>query len=341
MNVVFNWMDTLLRGIGVSGSWPVVIYAVVIGLAVLIFLALAVLWLIYMERKVMGHMQQRMGPNVTGPLGLLQTVADALKVLQKEDIIPANVDRKMFRLGPVIVFFAAGMLYAVLPFAPGVILSDVNIGILYFVSIASLTALGILSSGWGSNNKYALLGGMRSVAQIVSYEVPLVLSLLGVVMLSGSLSTGEIVRQQSKVWFIVYQPLAFLIYFFAGLAEVNSKPFDLPEGESELIAGFNIEYSGMRFALFYLSEYANLFALSALMATLFLGGWQGPVLPGFVWFLIKTLAMAWVLLWVRATWVRFRIDQVMAFSWKVLLPLSLLNVFITAGEVFLLRGIGG
>ncbi|MBE3575032.1 MAG: NADH-quinone oxidoreductase subunit NuoH [Firmicutes bacterium] len=340
---IVGWMT----GLGVPDWLAGILYRVGAGLLMMVFISVVVLWLIYMLRKEMGHMQLRMGPNVTGPLGLFQTVADAIKILTKEDIIPAAADRPIFMLAPFVVFFSTGMLYMVLPLAPTWIINNVNVGLLFFVAFGSLTAFGIMMAGWGSNNKYSLVGGMRSVAQIVSYEVPMVLSLLGVAMLAGTLSTGGIVGAQRHVWFILLQPLGFLIYFLCGLAETNQTPFDLPEGESELVSGFNTEYSGMRFALFYLAEFANSFAISAMITTLFLGGWHGPVLPflpwlwPFIWFMVKTLLVVFVMYWIRSTWLRLRIDQVMSLTWKVLVPLALLNVFISVGEMAIVRVIGG
>ncbi len=328
-----NWLG--------SPAWlSELLYRVLVGLLMMGFIALVALFLIWMLRKEMGRMQLRIGPNVLGPAGIFQTSADALKILLKEDIVPAKADRPMFILAPYLGFLAAGMTYMVIPLGPRVIVNDLNVGLLFFVAFGSLTALSILIAGWGSNNKYSLVGGMRSVAQMVSYEVPMVIALLGPVLLAGTLSTVGIVEAQSSLWFIILQPLGFLIYFVAGLAETNQTPFDLPEGESELIAGFHVEYSGMRFALFFLSEFAATFAIAAMTATLFLGGWSGPLLPPVVWFLIKTLALVFVMMWIRSTWPRFRIDQVMGFTWKVLLPLALLNVLIAAVEVVLIHGFG-
>lgn len=329
-----------LNWLGSPGWLNELLYRILVGLLMMGFIALVALVLIWMLRKEMGRMQMRIGPNVLGPAGIFQTTADALKILLKEDIVPARADKPMFVLAPYLSFFAAGMTYMVIPLAPRVFINDLNVGLLFFVAFGSLTALSILVAGWGSNNKYSLVGGMRSVAQMVSYEVPMVIALLGPVLLAGSLSTVGIVEAQSSLWFIVLQPLGFLIYFLAGLAETNQTPFDLPEGESELIAGFHVEYSGMRFAMFFLSEFAATFAIAAMTTTLFLGGWNGPLLPPVVWFLIKTLALVFVMMWIRSTWPRFRIDQVMNFTWKVLLPLSLVNVLIAAIEVVLIHGFG-
>lgn len=293
--------------------------------------ALAQIWL---ERRLVGRFQIRIGPNRVGWQGVLQPVADALKLLLKEDVIPERGDSWVFRLAPAVAFFPAIMVYAVLPFSSGAVLADLNIGILYVVSITTLGIIGIFMAGWSSNNKYSLLGAMRAVAQMVSYEVPLVLSVIGVVMIAGSLSMVSIVEAQT-VPFILLQPLGFLGFFLAANAELNRTPFDIMEAESEIVAGYHIEYSGMRFALFYLTELVHAWVFSALVATLFLGGWTGWVLPPFVWFLIKTGAVYLVLIWTRATFPRLRIDQLMGFAWKFLFPVALLNLFITGAEIIL------
>ncbi|MEW6572752.1 MAG: NADH-quinone oxidoreductase subunit NuoH [Bacillota bacterium] len=347
--VVVEWLNSFMP------QWLAeVLYRVGAGLLIMILIATLALVLVYVLRKVIGHMQCRLGPRVTGPFGLLQTAADALKLMQKEDIIPSNVDRFIYILAPYLTFFSCGMIFMVLPLSPTWILNDLDVGVLFFIAFGSLAGFGLLMAGFGSNNKYSLVGGMRSVAQVVSYEVPMVLALLGSVMLAGSLSTHQIVLAQEgswlgfiPKWFIFLQPLGFVIYFLCGLAETGQTPFDLPEGESELIAGYQSEYSGMRFALFYLAEFGNAFAIAAMATTLFLGGWHGPVfsfLPWlwpFVWFMAKALAVTFCMMWVRSTWLRFRIDQMMDFAWKILVPLSLLNIFISAGEVAIIRWIGG
>lgn len=343
---ILDWM----KGVGVPDWLAEVLYRVGAGLLIIILIAVLALVLVYALRKVMGHIQCRLGPRVTGPFGLLQTLADALKLIQKEDIIPAQADKRLFILAPYLVFFSCGMIFMVLPLSPTWILNDLNVGVLFFIAFGSLAAFGVLMAGWASNSKYSLVGGMRSVAQMVSYEVPMVLALLGSVMLAGSLSTQEIVKAQGGLWlgfiprwFIFLQPLGFVIYFLCGLAETGQTPFDLPEGESELVAGYNTEYSGMRFALFFLAEFANIFAISAMATALFLGGWQGPVfgvLPWlwpFLWFMVKAAVLTFCILWVRSTWLRFRIDQMMDFAWKLLVPLALLNIFISAGEVAIIR----
>ncbi|MGB9859337.1 MAG: NADH-quinone oxidoreductase subunit NuoH [Moorellaceae bacterium] len=310
------WLNSLLAGI---------IYLV----GVLAFVFLNALYLIYLERKVSAYMQQRLGPNRLGPRGLFQSVADALKLLGKEDIVPRQADKWVFLVAPVVIFIPAIMLYAVIPFGKGLIAADLNIGVFYFLAVASTTTIAILMGGWAANNKYALLGAMRAVAQMVSYEIPLTFSILGVVMLAGSLKMSDIVAAQKDVWFVFLQPVAFIVYFIAATAEVNRGPFDLVEGEQEIIAGPFIEYTGMRYALFYLSEYTNLVSISALAVTLFLGGWQGPWLPSWLWFIIKVYIMILLFMWVRWTFPRIRIDHLLQINWKFLLPLSLANILVT------------
>ncbi len=302
---------------------------------IFVFVMPMIMAFIYLERRGLGRFQVRLGPNRVGPFGILQPVADAIKVLIKEDIVPAKGDKWVHWLAPVVAFVPALMIFAVVPFQDGALLADLNIGILYVVAISSVSMVGVFMAGWGSNNKYSLIGAMRTVAQVISYEIPLVLSIIGVVLLTGSLSMNEIVEAQT-IPFILLQPLGFLIYFLAACAEINRTPFDLLEAESEIVAGFHIEYSGMKFALFYLVEYAEVLAISAIITTLFLGGWRGPILPPFLWFLIKVFGVFFVIFWVRATVPRLRIDQVMAFAWKCLLPLALLNLLITGIEVTLL-----
>jgi len=299
------------------------------------FVLLLVMGFIYMERRLMGVMQARRGPNRTGPFGLLQPVADAIKVLIKEDIVPAKADRIVHLLAPVVAFAPALMIFAVVPFQNGAMLVDLNVGILYVVAVSSLSALGVLMAGWGSNSKYPLLGAMRSVAAVVSYEIPLVFSIVGVVLITGSLSMNQIVLAQD-IPFILLQPLGFLIFFIGACAEINRSPFDLMEADSELVAGFHTEYSGMKFALFYLAEYGEALAVSAIITTLFLGGWRGPLLPPWLWFVLKTILVFFVMIWTRTTFPRVRIDQLMALAWKFLLPLALINLFITGIEVLAL-----
>lgn len=295
-------------------------------ISLIVFVLGTIMFINWLERKTVGRFQDRYGPNRVGPLGILQFVADAIKMFTKEDITPANADRVIFNLAPVIVVVPTFLVLAVLPFGRGMVAADLNIGFLYIVAISSLTTIAILLAGWGSRNKYSLLGGMRVVAQMISYEVPMVLSALGVIMLTGSLSLVSIVEGQSRVPFIILQPLGFLIYFISAVAEVNRAPFDLPEAESEIIAGYHTEYSGMKYAIFLLAEYINAFIVSAIAATLFLGGWQGPLLPPYIWFFLKAYAIYFVLMWLRGTLPRLRIDQLMALAWKLLVPLALVNL---------------
>jgi NADH-quinone oxidoreductase subunit H len=267
---------------------------------------------------------------MTGWHGVLQTIVDAIKLIQKEDVTPKVADRGVFFWAPVICFTCAFAAYVVIPFGKGLIVSDLNIGILYIIAITTFTVISLLMAGWGSNNKYALLGGMRSAAQGVSYEVPLVLSILGVVMTTGSMSMNDIVMAQSGWggfrWNVFFQPLGFLIYLVAATAEANRTPFDIPEAEQELVAGFNVEYSGMKFAMFFLAEFVNMFTVSAIAVTVFLGGWNGPFLPSWMWFIGKTLFVVFIVMMFRWTYPRLRVDQLMEFAWKVLLPLAFLNI---------------
>ncbi|OEF96880.1 NADH-quinone oxidoreductase subunit NuoH [Desulfuribacillus alkaliarsenatis] len=296
-------------------------------------LLLVVMYTIYFERKVIGFMQVRIGPNRHGWKGLLQSPADVMKLMLKEDIIPANVDRNIFLIAPIIAFAPSFMVLATIPWSERLTGADLNVGVLYFVGVSSITTIGILMGGWSSNNKYSLLGAMRGVAQMISYEIPLVMSIIGVVILAGSLNLREIVlaQQTMGVWFIIPQFLAFVVYMIAAVAELNRSPFDLPEAESELVSGYHTEYTGFRMAFFFLAEYVYAIAIAALATTLFLGGWLGPAfLPGIVWFFLKMSLFVFVFFWLRATMPRARVDQLMTFGWKVLIPLALLNIVITA-----------
>ncbi|CAM3838755.1 NADH-quinone oxidoreductase subunit NuoH [Mesobacillus zeae] len=294
-----------------------------------------VTYAILAERKVMGFMQLRHGPNqVGGRWGLLQTVADVLKLLLKEDTIPKLADRPLFILAPVIAFAPAFMVVATIPFTDKLQFADIGVGLLYYIAISGLSTVGVVTASWASNNKYSLLGGMRAAAQMISYEIPLVMSVLGVILLSGSLNLNDIVEAQKDGWFIILQPIAFIVFLIAAVAELNRAPFDLPEAESELVAGFHVEYSGFRWAFFMLSEYVYFFAMSSLITVLFLGGWLPlPFLgfiPGAVWFALKFSLVVFILIWFRVTFPRVRADQLMEFGWKVLLPVALANIFLTA-----------
>ncbi len=306
-------------------------------------LLLAVAYLTWVERKVIGDIQVRFGPSRVGPFGLLQPIADGIKLMFKEDVVPANADRVIFILAPALSFVPALIVFAVIPFGPSFVITDVNVGLLYVFAVASLGVYGSVLAGWASNSKYSLLGGLRSSAQMVSYELGLGLSVLGVVMMTGSLSLVDIVEAQKGTWLgilprwnIFPQFLGFVIFLISSNAELNRAPFDLPEAETELVAGFHTEYSSMKFALFFMAEYANMIAAAALATTLFLGGWRGPLLPPVIWFLLKVFAFIFLFIWVRATLPRFRYDQLMGFGWKVLLPLALANVMFTAAAILIL-----
>lgn len=293
----------------------------------------------YGERKVCAFMQVRLGPNrVGGRFGILQPIADMLKLMSKEDIIPNGCDRIVWALSPMLLFVPSALVYALYPFDEGVVFADVNVGVFLLLAISSQAVLPFLMGGYASNSKYALIGGMRTVAQMVSYEAPMVFSLLGIVMITGSMRMTDIVAAQAdSVWFVVLQPIAFIIFIITSTAETNRTPFDLVEGESEIVAGPFAEYSGMRWALFFLAEYANLLSISILTTVFFLGGWHGPFLPGIVWFWLKVLFMVFVFMWFRWTFPRTRIDQMLAFGWKVLLPLALVNMMFTGIGVYVWR----
>jgi NADH-quinone oxidoreductase subunit H len=291
------------------------------------------------ERKMLGRFQIRLGPNRVGPWGLLQPVADGIKALTKEDMVPAAADKAIFVLGPAAAVFAALSMFAVIPFGGTIqlfgrdiklVIGDVDIGLLFVFAFATLGEYGIVLGGWSSGNKYGVLGSLRAAAQMISYEVALGLIAIGTVILAGSLRLTDIVEAQRGMWFIVYQPFAFLLYLIAGLAEINRTPFDMPEAESELACGFNIEYSSMKFALYFMAEYVHMIVVAAVITTLFLGGWLGPWLPGPLWFFIKVCAVIFFFIWERATFPRLRYDHIMKFGWKVLLPVALANVVVTA-----------
>ncbi|PZE19393.1 NADH-quinone oxidoreductase subunit NuoH [Paenibacillus xerothermodurans] len=310
-------------------AWGVVVLMVVLGF---------VTYAIYFERKVIGWMQLRVGPNRVGPLGLLQSVADVLKLLLKEDTIPHKAEKELFILAPVITFVPAFAVIAVIPFTGTLFSTDMDVGLLYYVALSGISTIGIVLGGWASNNKYALIGGMRSAAQMISYEIPLVISVIGVIMMTGSLNLNVIAEAQAGGfwhWNFLPQLIGFVVFVIAGVSELNRTPFDLPEAESELVAGYHVEYSGFRFAFFMLAEYVYVFAIAGLTTTLFLGGWHAPFpflefIPGIVWFLLKFSAIVFFLFWIRATLPRIRVDQLMGLGWKVLLPLALVNIFVTA-----------
>ena len=326
---------------------------------ILAILPLLVAALTLAERKIIAFMQVRLGPMRVGPWGLLQPIADPIKLLLKEDIVPERADRWMFTLAPVICLIPAFIVLAVIPIGPTIsifgkpvsmYIADLNIGVLYVLSISSVGVLGIILGGWASNSKYPLLGALRSAAQMVSYEVALGFSIIGVLMLAGSLSLVDIVEAQRNTgfWYVFLQPLGFILFFICGVAETNRAPFDLPEAESELVAGFHTEYSGFRFSLFFLAEYANMITVSAMAVTLFWGGWLRPfpnisalafldLIPGVLWFAAKVIVFLYFYLWFRASWPRYRYDQLMKLGWQFLLPLSMANVIVTAILVLVLR----
>jgi NADH-quinone oxidoreductase subunit H len=289
--------------------------------------------LIWVERRLLALWQDRYGPNRVGPFGLLQVVADALKMFFKEDWIPPFADKAVFVLAPAVAVMTVLMSFSVLPIAPGVSVANLNIGLLFFLGMSSLGVYSVVLGGWASNNNYALLGGMRATAQMLSYEVFMGLAVMGVVLLAGSFNLQAIVEAQRKVWFVVPQFLGFLLFFIAGAAETRRTPFDLPEADSELIAGYHSEYSGMKFGMFFVGEYLGVALISTMISVLFFGGWLGPVLPPVVWLLIKTFFFIGIFILLRAALPRPRFDQLMSWGWKVILPLALANLLITGGMV--------
>ncbi|MBR0659862.1 NADH-quinone oxidoreductase subunit NuoH [Neoroseomonas oryzicola] len=315
----------------------ILILTVVKALALLVPLLVGVAYLTYAERKVMAAMQLRKGPNVVGPFGLLQPFADAIKMLMKETIVPTGANRVLFLLAPMLTFALAMIAWAVIPVNDGWAIADINVGILYLFAISSLGVYGVIIAGWASNSKYAFLGALRSAAQMVSYEVSMGFVIVTVLLCVGSLNLTEIVRAQQTVWFAIPLFPMFVIFFISTLAETNRAPFDLPEGESELVAGFFVEYSSMSFALFFLGEYANMILMSSLTTILFLGGWLPPIdiapfnwIPGPIWFVLKICLCLFTFIWVRATFPRYRYDQLMRLGWKVFLPFSLVWLVLTA-----------
>ena len=306
--------------------------------AIIVPLLVAVAYLTYFERKVIASMQLRKGPNVVGPFGLLQPLADGAKLFIKETILPSGANKILFAMAPMLTFILSLIAWAVIPFDAGMFLADINVGILYLFAISSLGVYGVIMAGWASNSKYAFLGALRSAAQMVSYEVSIGFVIITVLLCVGSLNLSAIVEAQKTVWFAIPLLPMFVIFFVSALAETNRAPFDLPEGESELVAGYFVEYSSMTFALFFLGEYANMILMSGMTAVLFLGGWLPPIdiapfnwIPGPIWFFIKISLVLFCFLWVRATFPRYRYDQLMRLGWKVFLPLSLAWVVITAG----------
>lgn len=317
-----NWPD-----------WAVYLTPAVAGiLLIIVFILTIVIVFIWWERRLLGRFQIRTGPNRCGPEGIFQPIATAIKILLKEDIVPEKADKLIHFVAPVIVFVPILLIFAVIPISEGALLVDLNVGIIYVIAISSISVIGIFMASWASNNKYSLIAGMRAIAQMVSYELPVVLSLVGVALVAGSFSMIKIVEAQA-IPYIFLQPLGFMIFFLGCLAEMNRCPFDLLEADSEIVAGYHIEYSGMKFAMFYLGEYGIALAYAGVIATLFLGGWQGPLLPPIIWFLIKVFMIFSVIIWMRATLPRLRVDQLMSFAWKFLLPMAVINMLIIAIEV--------
>ncbi len=307
-------------------------------LLIIVPLLVMIAYLTYFERKVIGYMQLRRGPNVVGPFGLLQPLADGIKLLTKETIIPSNSNKVVFLFAPVLTFSLALLAWAVIPVGDGLVLSNINVGILYIISISSLGVYGLIMAGWASNSRYAFLGALRSAAQMISYEVSIGLIIINVLITVGSLNLSDIVYAQQNYWFMFPHFPMFVIFFISTLAETNRAPFDLPEAEAELVAGYNVEYSSLTFGLFFLGEYGNMILMSSLTTILFLGGWM-PVLgldmiPGIVWFLLKISILLFLFLWIRATLPRYRYDQLMRLGWKVFLPLSLFWIILTSSYVY-------
>lgn len=327
--------------------WIAGFFVLIVKLTILLlFLLLMAAYLVWVERKFLARLQIRYGPNRAGIFGLLQPVADIVKMISKEDIVPDGADSLLFRLAPAVVATSAFLMFAVVPFGGNLtlwgneiplVVTDLNIGLLFVFAMSSLGVYGVALGGWASNSKYAFLGGIRGAAQMISYELSLGLSLIPIVMMARSFSIVDIVQAQERYPFILLQPVAFLIFVISAMAESKRIPFDLPEAENELVAGFHTEYSGMRFGLFFLGEYVHIMVFGGIVAVLFLGGWRGPFLPPFMWLLIKILLVALFMIWVRGTLPRLRYDQLMTLGWKVLIPVSLVNIIAT-GVVGLLAG---
>ena len=317
INIGQWWTNLLSDTLSLPDGVVTAINGLIGGLILALLGVVMVLILTYMERKVFARLQDRIGPNRWGPWGIFQAVADAIKMLTKEDIIPANADQLLFNLAPVLMMIPAVLLLAVLPLGRGMQGSNLNVGVLYVVAIGSVTGIAVMTAGWSSNNKYGLLSTFRVIAQLVSYEIPMVLAMVPVVLLTGSMSLVDIVESQ-PIPNAILMPVAFIIYMAACMAELGRSPFDLLEADSEIVAGYFIEYSGMKFALFFLAEYINMFAIAGIVTTLFLGGWKGPILPTWLWFFIKVFAVVFFFIWARGSWPRFRIDHMLNFAWKFL-----------------------
>ncbi len=309
------------------------VFGYLVGIAALVGLNAVIL--VWLERKVAGHMQFRLGPMEVGPHGILQTLADGIKLVSKQLVIPDEADKPLFLLAPIVSLVPIFAAMVPLPFSETVQAWELNIGLLLIIALGLLNTLGILLAGWGSNNKYALLGGARAVAQILAYKIPLLICVMTIIMMTGSFSLRDIAIAQKDTWNVLYQPILFIVYIITVTLETNRSPFDFSEAESELVAGFHTEYSGMGFSLFFLAEYSYMFIAAGLATVLFLGGWHGPWLPGVAWTLIKIYSIIFLMMWFRWTFPRVRIDQMLSFGWKILLPLSLINFIITAGVLAL------
>jgi NADH-quinone oxidoreductase subunit H len=333
--LIGRWFMDLLTGWGMESSAALTLLRFLGAGVMAIVLLFACFFLIVAERKMLGRFQDRYGPNRIGPFGIFQTIADFVKLIGKEIVVPAGIDKPLYWLAPLLVVMSIIGMWAVVPLAPGFRGTDLNVGVLYLVSVGAIGTLGIIMAGWSSNNKFALLGAFRAVAQLVSYEIPMVLMLLVPTMLSGTMGVVGIVEAQSEMWFIVAAPLAALVYLISSIAENGRAPFDLTEGESEIVAGFNVEYGGLAFGMFYVGDFLHAFTVGALFSTLFLGGWRGPgaeqyPLLGLVYFFLKTIVVWFVTVWIRGSFPRVRIDQLLALNWKFLTPLALLIVAVTA-----------
>ena len=331
-STITQWVDELLRSFLPHAAATLVEF-ILIGLCLLVGYAVIALVLIYVERKVCAFFQCRIGPNRVGPYGTIQSVADMIKMLTKEIIDINHVDRFLFNLAPFVVIIASVLAFGCIPFAKGLHVIDFNVGIFFLIAVSSIGIVGILLAGWASNNKYSLLGAMRASAQTLSYEVFLGLSLMGVVAQAGSFNMTDIVNSQAHVWNVIPQFFGFITFAIAGVAVCHRHPFDQPEAEQELADGYHIEYSGMKFGLFFVGEYIGIVTISALMVTLFFGGWQGPLLPPFIWFALKTAFFMMMFILIRASLPRPRYDQVMSFGWKICLPLTLINLLVTAAVI--------
>ena len=328
-------------------TWIAGIILLIIKLgAVLVVLLTAAAYLVWVERKLLGRIQVRYGPNRAGKFGVLQPLADLIKLVTKEDTVPGEAEKAIFLYAPAVIAMTSLLIFAVIPFGSDLILfgrkiplvvSDLNVGLLFFIALSSIGVYGVALGGWASNSKYSLIGGIRGAAQLISYEVSLGLSLVPIVMLAGSFSLVDIVNAQARYPFILVQPVSFILFFISAVAEIKRIPFDLPEAENEIIAGYHTEYSGMRFGLFFLGEYITMVVLGALVAIFFWGGWRGPLLPPLIWFLLKVFAIVFILMWARATLPRLRYDQLMHLGWKILIPISLLNIIVTGGAVLVFK----